>query len=59
MKKIIILVSIVLLAVACKKATPTPNNPSQTNVDGERVTMVTRFDGMAADTVSMSTKTIN
>ena len=51
MKKIIALVSIVLLAVACKKATPKPNNPSPTNVDGERVTMVTRFDGMSADTV--------
>ena len=51
MKKIIALVSIVLLAVACKKATPTPNTPSTPNVDGERVTMVTRFDGMSADTV--------
>ena len=51
MKKIITLVSIVLLAVACIKDKPTPNNPSPTNVDGERVTMVTRFDGMAADTV--------
>ena len=52
MKKIIALVSIVLLAVACKKATPTPNNPIPTNVDGERITMVTckAFNGEVLDT---------
>ena len=41
MKKIIALVSIVLLAVACIKDKPTPNNPIPTNVDGEKLTNVT------------------
>ena len=41
MKKLISLFIIVLLAVACKNPTTTPNNPSTPNVDGERVTMVT------------------
>lgn len=51
MKKLISLVSIVILAVACKKPTTTPITPSTPNVDGERITMVTRLDGMEADTV--------
>lgn len=41
MKKIITYLSILLLVVACKKSTPTPNNPTPTNIEGERVSMVT------------------
>ena len=50
MKKIIILVSIVLLAVACKKATPTPNNPIPTNVGGEKLIMVVSNNNEYLDT---------
>ena len=59
MKKISALVSIVLLAVACKKATPTPNNPSPTNVDGEKLTNVTWKYGDELDTVNFFMKIIN
>ena len=50
MKKIIALFSIVLLAVACKKATPTPNNPIPTNVDGEKLIMVVSNNNEYLDT---------